>query len=88
MFASQHPDNTDDVDDDASDDDSDDMTMTVDIHSAQSERESQPGFEYSLPHHQHCACHTLNLIATTDANKAEDDAHYKSQHSGHKCHAL
>ena len=33
--------------------------------------EKDNGLEYQLPTHQRCACHLLNLVATTDADMAE-----------------
>ena len=91
VFASRSPDNTDDVDDDdASDDESDATTETVDVYSTLSEGDSQSEVEYSLPRHQRYACHTLNLIATADADQAESDAQYKkvSRQCFAKCHTL
>jgi hypothetical protein len=47
--------------------------------------------EYSLPKHQRCASHTLHLIATKDADKAESvDAQYKkvSRSALAKCQGL
>jgi len=35
-------------------------------------------FNFSLPPHQRCAAHTLNLIATGDILEAEKDAAYKT----------
>jgi len=91
VFTSQSPDNTDDVDDDdASDDESNATTETVDMYSTLSEGDSQSEVEYSLPCHQRCACHTLNLIATGDADQAESDPQYKkaSRQCFAKCQAL
>ena len=36
--------------------------------------ESDDITEYQLPSHHRCACHSLNLVSTTDAQKAEDSA--------------
>ena len=35
------------------------------------------GFEFELPKHQRCACHLLNLVSTTDAEKATSNEGYK-----------
>ena len=67
-----------------------DATEPVDVYATLSEGESLSDNEYLLPPHQRCACHTLNLIATTDAEKAEADAAYKKvfRSTFAKCHAL
>ena len=46
--------------------------------------------DYDLPSHQRCACHTLQFIATCDADQAEGNAAYKklSRASFAKCQAL
>ncbi len=46
--------------------------------------------DYDLPSHQRCACHTLQLIATGDADQAEENAAYKrlSRATFGKCQAL
>jgi hypothetical protein len=45
---------------------------------------------YELPRHQRCAAHALNLVSTTDADKAEADATYKkvSRCAFAECQAL
>lgn len=52
--------------------------------------EATESFEYHLPPHQRCAAHTLNLISTVDAEKAEKDPTYKRLTGGTfaKCQAL
>jgi len=67
-----------------------DATEPVDVYATLSEGESQSDNEYSLPRHQHCACHTLNLITTMDAEKAEADAAYKKvfRSAFANCHAM
>ena len=62
----------------------------MDVYATLSEGESTSDNDYSLPPHQRCACHTLNLIATTDAEKAEADATYKKLYRSTfaKCQAL
>jgi hypothetical protein len=46
--------------------------------------------QYSLPPHQRCACHTMNLIATQDIATADSDAAYKKiqRATFAKCQAL
>ena len=46
--------------------------------------------ECELPPHQRCACHTLNLVSTSDADKAEKDLAYKKVSRGAfaKCQGL
>ena len=46
--------------------------------------------EYQLPPHHRCAAHSLNLVSTTDADKAEEDPTYKRLSRGTfaKCQAL
>ena len=60
----------------------------VDVYSTLSENDSDTDF--SLPKHQRCACHTLNLISTGDADMAERDPQYKkvSRAAFAKCQAL
>lgn len=46
--------------------------------------------DFRLPAHQRCACHTLNLVATTDACAAESDAVFKKtcRSTFAKCQAM
>lgn len=53
--------------------------------------EQDNGLEYQLPPHQRCACHLLNLVATTDAAMAEkNNDTYKrlSRAAFGKCQAM
>jgi len=90
MFSAPSQDDTYADADDASDDDGDATTEPVDVYSTLSETDSQSEGEYSLPRHQRCGCHTLNLVATVDADKAESDLHYKkvSRSTFGKCQGL
>ena len=46
--------------------------------------------DYHLPSHQRCACHSLNLVCTTDLQHAEDNAAYRKLSRGAfgKCQAI
>ena len=68
-------------------DDSDNLTFT-DVSGIISEGDDEN--EISLPQHQRCAAHTLNLVATNDTEVANGDAHYKkiSRTTLGKCQAL
>ena len=52
--------------------------------------EEDDGVECELPQHRRCVCHTLQLVATTDADAAEEDAAYKrvSRSAFGKCQGL
>ncbi|KAI2647136.1 hypothetical protein H4Q32_028534 [Labeo rohita] len=53
--------------------------------------EQDSGLEYQLPPHQRCACHLLNLVATTDAAMAEknnDTYKWLSRAALGKCQAM
>jgi hypothetical protein len=76
-------------DDDEDGEETDEGAEVFDL-SASFDNFGNHSFEYQLPRHQRCACHTLNLIATSDADKAENDAGYKriSRSAFAKCSAL
>ncbi|XP_039887793.1 E3 SUMO-protein ligase ZBED1-like [Simochromis diagramma] len=48
-----------------------DLTDHIDYHEASAILDEDSGLEYQLPPHQRCACHLLNLVATSDAALAE-----------------
>jgi len=54
---------------DSEDDMDSDPTEPVDVYTTLSEGQSTSENDYSLPPHQQCGCHMLNLIAMTDAEK-------------------
>src|SRR5277367_4174471 len=63
------------------------------LNSASSSQSNDTDYEHSdvyLPPHNRCAAHTLNLIATTDADTALVDKAYSRIHHGSfgKCQAL
>lgn len=66
---------------------SDADTVMLDVTSSFSNSDPQ---EFELPPHQRCACHTLNLVSTSDADKAETDPAYKkvSRSAFAKCQGL
>jgi len=83
--------NDDDANDDSDGDADDDGATGVDAFDVSSAiTDSKSDCDYSLPRHQRCACHTLNLISMTDADNAERDAQYKklSRSTFGKCNAL
>ncbi|XP_018956210.2 uncharacterized protein LOC109086182 [Cyprinus carpio] len=59
------------VDDDEEDMDALDASDHIEYHDASTILDEDSGMEYQLPPHQRCACHLLNLVATTDASLAE-----------------
>lgn len=64
--------------------------MNVEVTDLLESQDIESSFCFSLPPHQRCAAHTLNLIATVDANDAEKDAAYKaiSKKVFSKCQAI
>ncbi|KAL3981287.1 myomegalin [Sarotherodon galilaeus] len=69
MFGAQNDADEDEVEDEA--DPETDLTDHIDYHEASAILDEDSGLEYQLPPHQRCACHLLNLVATTDAALAE-----------------
>lgn len=67
MFGAQN----DAEEDEEADTDALDLTDHIDYHDASAILDEDSGLEYQLPPHQRCACHLLNLVATTDAALAE-----------------
>lgn len=59
------------VDDYEEDMDALDVSDHIEYHDASTILDEDSGMEYQLPPHQRCACHLLNLVATTDASLAE-----------------
>ena len=93
VFAQVPTDNndTEDRSEEAGAEDYDDQVPEVlDVDSALSEGDSQTETDFNLPRHHRCACHTLNLIATTDADKAEENPQFKkvSRSAFGKCQSL
>ncbi|KAJ8273932.1 hypothetical protein GJAV_G00107110 [Gymnothorax javanicus] len=68
MFGAQ---NDAEKDEDEADPDALDLTDHIEYHDASAILDEDSGLEYQLPPHQRCACHLLNLVATTDAALAE-----------------
>lgn len=68
MFGAQ---NDAEEDEDEADPDALDLTDHIDYHDASAILDEDSDLEYQLPTHQRCACHLLNLVATTDAALAE-----------------
>ena len=59
-------------------------------HEVDHEFDTDDTAEFDFPRHHRCACHTLQLVATVDADSAEDDAVYKriSRATFAKCQVL
>lgn len=76
------------TDEDSDDDDGNGEVDVFDVNDTLTSSESDDQFH--LPRHQRCACHTLNLISTRDADTAESDPVYKkvSRSAFAKCQGL
>nr|XP_014269066.2 uncharacterized protein LOC106676613 [Maylandia zebra]XP_024654147.1 uncharacterized protein LOC106676613 [Maylandia zebra] len=88
MFGAQN--DADEAEDEA-DPETIDLTDHIDYHEASAILDEDSGLEYQLPPHQRCACHLLNLVATTDAALAESmNETYKrlSRATFAKCQAI
>ncbi|XP_076740614.1 uncharacterized protein LOC143418886 [Maylandia zebra] len=88
MFGAQN--DADEAEDEA-DPETLDLTDHIDYHEAGAILDEDSGLEYQLPPHQRCACHLLNLVATSDAALAESMSDtYKrlSRASFAKCQAI
>ena len=96
VFGNDNITNTDEIDVNNEDDDDEfsneeDISDDVIYHNITNHLdEGTEDEDYDLPSHQRCACHTLQLIATGDADQAEENAAYKrlSQATFSKCQAL
>ncbi|KAL3992499.1 P2X purinoceptor 3 [Sarotherodon galilaeus] len=87
MFGAQ---NDADEDEDEADPETD-LTDHIDYHEASAILDEDSGLEYQLPPHQRCACHLLNLVATTDTALAEsmNDTYKRLSHATFaKCQAI
>lgn len=66
VFGAQNDANQDEANQDAHD-----PTDHIEFHDTSVIFDEDSGLEYQLPPHQWCACHLLNLVATTDTVLAE-----------------
>ncbi len=80
----------DNADEDVDNEEDSSDSESVDVYDVSRIFTDNDAHEYHLPRHQRCACHTLNLISTADADKAESDATYKkiSRSAFAKCQGL
>lgn len=77
-------------DEDMDDSENNEHPMTVEVTDVLENNNLESSLSFSLPPHQRCAAHTLNLIATVDVIEAEKDLAYKviSRRVFAKCHAI